>query len=62
VVNNVCRYDACEITFQPKMSFKNGGKWFEVSKPRYVEVIAVASYFHANENEDAVSHSFIIHL
>jgi hypothetical protein len=37
-------YDACEITFQPKMSFKMGGKWFDVCKN--LEGISVASYFH----------------
>jgi hypothetical protein len=33
------------------MSFKNGGKWFEVCQN--LEGISVAIYFHVNENEDA---------
>jgi hypothetical protein len=45
-------YNACEITFQPKTSFKNGGKWFEVCQN--LEGISVASYFYVYENEDAV--------
>jgi hypothetical protein len=48
-------HDAREITFRPKMSFKNVGKWFEVCQN--LEGISVASYFHVYENEDTVSHS-----
>jgi hypothetical protein len=47
-------YNACEITFQPKMFFTNGGKWFEVCS--YLEGISVKSNFRVYENEYAVSH------
>jgi hypothetical protein len=42
------------------MSFKMGGKWFEVCQN--LEGISVASHFHVNENEDAASHSSIVFL
>jgi hypothetical protein len=40
-------YEACEITFQPKMSYTDGKTLFEV-RPN-LEGISVASCFHAYE-------------